>query len=216
MITACFDDCSVRQLNSESWLSSCPVIEHFGLDVSAVFPSKDRPINLVSRSEISKRLGSAIRHKDRGMTRLAIKACMSASSKSVDRPAEPVAVAGNVIEDGFRLHLVEIDAQGLRCIEGADDPAAADSRQLSVLRVDSLPVPAHEQMFANRSDGLPRERAAERSVRGAAKRRRGRRRASGARRTDRRILRPGGAPSSGDSEGNNPGEERSRGASRDR
>ena len=59
-----------------------------------------------------------------------------------------------MIKDRLRLNLVEVDAHRFGRVEGADDAAAADSRQLTVIRVRSLGVPAHEHMFANGPDGL--------------------------------------------------------------
>ena len=77
---------------------------------------------------------------------------MSAAPVRVDRPAEPEAAAGHVVQRRAGADLVEVDPHRLRRVEGADDGAVADSRQPQVV-LDSLLVPAHEHMFAYVADG---------------------------------------------------------------
>jgi hypothetical protein len=75
---------------------------------------------------------------------------MSAAPVRVDRPAEPEAVAGDVIEGGAGADLVEVDPHRLGGVEGADHGAVADAGEPQVV-LDFLLVPPHERMFAYRS-----------------------------------------------------------------
>ena len=67
---------------------------------------------------------------------------MSASPVRVDRPAESVAAAGDVVERGAGANLVEVDPHRLGRVEGADDRAVADPGEPHVV-LDLLLVPPH-------------------------------------------------------------------------
>src|ERR1700742_784956 len=91
---------------------------------------------------------------------------MSASPVRVDRPAEAVAVAGDVVEGGAGADLVEVDPHRLGGVEGADHAAVADAREAEGV-LEPLLVPPHSlfrsdtnicsHRFATMADGVPRE-----------------------------------------------------------
>jgi hypothetical protein len=63
---------------------------------------------------------------------------MSAAAECVDRPVERQVVARHLVESGFGTHFVEVDAEGLRSIEGADPLYVQAGKARSVLSVHSL------------------------------------------------------------------------------
>ena len=63
---------------------------------------------------------------------------MGTASEGVHRPIERQVVAGHLVEGGLGPHLVEVDAEGLRSIEGPD-PFDVEARQApSLLSTDFL------------------------------------------------------------------------------
>ena len=123
---------------------------HDGRRSSARRTSGRLTLTTISRSKSSR--GFRSRYAVGGTGKAEI-ACMGASSVRVDRPAEVGEVhRRDGVEGGARLDLVEIDADGLRGIEGADDGCALHSGEPVVaILLGSQVVPSHERMFAQGS-----------------------------------------------------------------
>src|SRR5215210_267526 len=135
--------CAVFEGYSVAGLERLPMREHGGGGVVPIAASANRAVDRFADFELCDRTSPAVGQENRRVAGQAVNASMTAPPERVDRPVEPVARAGHVVEGGLGADLVEVDAGRLGSVKGADDGAVSDSRQPSLVVIDPLIVPAH-------------------------------------------------------------------------
>jgi len=130
VVGACLEFGAVFQGDAIRGFSGCPMGENGRPPVPAIGALFLRPVDRIPDAYVSEAFHTSVAHENRSVSRLAIHTGMSATPKSVDRPVEPEAAAGHMVEHGFRADLVEPDPHRLGCLEGTDRGSRADAWQL--------------------------------------------------------------------------------------
>jgi hypothetical protein len=121
------------------------VREHPGGDVPAATADPFCAIDFVAHPEFGERPGAAVGQQDRGVAGEAVAAAVTAAAVRVDRPAERhPRLAGNLVQHGLRVHLVEDHAGELWGTYAAYE-ARQPRQSLLTLAVYSLAVPSHDR-----------------------------------------------------------------------
>lgn len=109
--------CSVFQSDPIRALGRRPMRQYLCLYVVTVRVTSLRSIYRVTYRDLFERFRTTVGHQHLCVSTHAISARMGASSVWVDRPVEGEEVAGDLVDDGFRFGLDELDAAEVRRVE---------------------------------------------------------------------------------------------------
>ncbi len=127
-------------------LARLPQIDNLGRDVASVRTAAFGAVHMIACADVPHRSGAAVGHQDRGVTRQAVDARVTAAAVDVDRPVGRGARTGwDAVEDAFRGDVQELEVRHLaRAAHRREQLVDPEQRRLAV--VGGLPAePVHRK-----------------------------------------------------------------------